>query len=187
MQAIRRVDMKLVDTLLQSDDFKVRAATVRVLEENPEQNDQAFAVFERTIADEHQRVRLETLHALRALGGTRSAKLAMEAYSESMDDTFEYGLWRTMETLKGDWLPEAKKETPSLFGDDALKLVYAIKCLNQPDALSPLVDLWKAGRVSDEATLPALELMGELGDDSVLEIVFKQRRGLIRMEGWEGL
>jgi len=172
MQAIRRVEMKLVDTLLQSDDFKVRAATVRVLEENPEQKDQTFAVFERTIADEHPRVRLETLHALRALGGTRSAKLAMEAHSESMDDTFEYGLWRTMEALKEDWLPEAE-ETPSLFGDDARKLIYAIKCLNQQDALSPLVDLWKAGGVSDEAMRPALELMGELGDDSALEIVFK--------------
>ncbi len=58
------------------------------------------------------------------------------------------------------------------FGKDARKLVYAIKCLNRSDALSPLIALWKAGGVSDEATLPALELMGELGDDSVLEIVF---------------
>jgi len=171
MQAIRGVDMKLVDTLLQSEDFNVRAATVRVLEENPKDNEDALEVFEWTIGDEHPRVRLETLHALRALGGSRSAKLAMKAYSESMDDTFEFGLWRTMEALEEDWLPEAKKD-PSFFGEDARKLVYAIGCLNKPDALSPLVAHWEAGSVSEAATLPALELMGELGDDSVLEIVF---------------
>ena len=170
-QAIRRVDMKLVETLLQSEDFNARAAAVRVLEESPDQNGQAFGVFERTIGDEHPRVRLETLHGLRALGGARSAKLAMEAYSESMDDTFEFGLWRTLDALEEDWLSEAKKD-PLFFGKDARKLVYAIKCLNRSDALSPLIALWKAGGVSDEATLPALELMGELGDDSVLEIVF---------------
>ncbi len=109
-QAIRRVDMKLVETLLQSEDFNARAAAVRVLEESPDQNGQAFGVFERTIGDEHPRVRLETLHGLRALGGARSAKLAMEAYSESMDDTFEFGLWRTLGALEEDWLSEAKKD-----------------------------------------------------------------------------
>ena len=171
-QALREVHLGLVEALIESEDFNARAGAVRVLEENPGQNDRAFEFLERAIRDPHPRVRLEALHGLRALGGTRSAKIAMESYSESMDDTFEFGLWRTMEALEGDWFSEAKKD-PLLFGQDTRKLVYAIKCLNHTEALSPLIALWKDGGVSQNAVLPALQLMGELGDDSVLALVFE--------------
>ncbi len=169
-QSLREVSNGLVDTLLGSDDFRVRAAALRVLEENPEQNDRSFEFLERGARDPHPRVQLEALHGLRALGGASSARLAMEVFSDSLDDTLEFGLWRTLTALESDWLPEVRRN-PLFLGDDPGRLMYAIRALGRGEGLAPLVALWEAGGLDADESLEALILLGELGDSSVLERV----------------
>lgn len=181
-QSLRQPDLEWVESLLKSDDFRARAAAMRVVEERPDQNPRALEFFEQGVNDEHPRVQLEALHGLRALGGARSAKLAMKVFSDSMDETLEFGLWRTMNALGDEWLPEVKKN-PLYLGENPRKLIYANRSLSTSEALSPLVKLWKSGGLNESEELEALVLMGELGDAKILSEVFKasvqrDRKGL---------
>ena len=171
--SLMKPDIGLIDQLLSSNDFHARAAAVRALEEHPERIDGIYDFMERALADEHPRVQLEALHVLRALGGVRAASLASQVYSESMDEAFEFGLWTTMKILAPDWQSAAVKN-PRLFGSDTRALLFAIRSVNQPEALEPLDVLWKSGEI-EEAVMPdALELLGELGDAAIVTDVFQE-------------
>ncbi len=172
MQFLRSVDNALVSSLLESDGFQARAATIRVLEENPKQNERAYEFFEKGIADPYPCVRLETLHALRALGGPHAAKVAMGAFSTSMDETMEFALWRTMTVLGDDWLPAAT-EDPLFFGADPKALIYAVRSLDRADGIAPLVSLWRSGDLKDPDAVDALVLIGELGQSEILGDVLR--------------
>ncbi len=171
--SLRKPDLGLIDQLMSSSDFHARAAAVRTLEEHPERIDGVYGFLEQALADEHPRVRLEALHVLRALGGVRAASLASQVYSESMDEVLEFGLWTTMKTLAPDW-QSAAVANPRLFGSDTRALLFAIRCVDQPEALEPLNVLWKSGEIEESAIQDALELMGELGDTAIVNDVFRE-------------
>lgn len=171
--SLMQPDMGLVEKLLESKNFRARAAAVRALEEHPERIPGIWDFMERAIGDEHPRVRLEALHVLRALGGARSAQLAARAYRPSMDETFDFGLWLTFNELAPAWIPEAAAN-PRLFGADTRSLLFAIRSVEEPRALSPLVALWKAGGIEKSAMTESLVLLAERGDSSVLTGVFQE-------------
>jgi len=171
--SLMQADLGLIGQLLESKDFHARAAAVRALEEHPERIDGVWEILERTIADEHPRVRLETLHVLRALGGIRAAKLAAQVYRESMDETLAFGLWTTLRELASDWQPAAAADA-RLFGSNTRALLFAIRCVNEPEALKPLVTLWKAEQIEEAVSAEALQLLAELGDSEVLTGVFRE-------------
>ena len=184
-QSLMQLDRSLIDALLASDDFRARAAAVRVLEEHPGQVKGIWDLLEQAISDEHPRVRMEALHVLRAMGGSRSAQLAARAYREEMDINYEHALWMTFNELREDWLP-ALNENPRLFGADAKALIFAIRSVNVPEAANPLVALWKDGSIGEAAVVDSLSLMAETGGEEVLTEVLNATLDRVR-EGKSGV
>lgn len=181
-QSLSRPHRGLIDSLFGSKDFHARAAAVRVLEEHPERIDGSLGSLKRAMDDDHPRVRLEAIHALRKLGGKEAAKLVMGAHRPSMDEATDIALWNTVRVMESDWLPHAKSN-PLFFGEDLDKLIYAIRSLNRSDALSPLVTLWRNSGIDESNIVEALVLLGELGDIDILKDVFsvsvdRSRKGL---------
>lgn len=171
-QSLMQPDRSMIDALLASKDFHARAAAVRVLEEHPERIRGIWDLLEQAVSDEHPRVRLEALHVLRAMGGSRAAQLAASAHREKMDLNYEHALWMTFNELKEDWL-SGLKNNPRLFGDNTRALIFAIRSVDSSEAVEPLNVLWQEGRIEEEAIVEALRLLAEMGDEEVLTGVLK--------------
>ena len=106
----------------------------------------------------------------------RAARLASSIYSDSLDQTIEFALWTTLKTLAPDW-QLAAVANPRLFGSDTRTLLFAIRCVNQTDALKPLIALWRSGEIEEKAASEALALLGELGDAAIVNNVFRETLG----------
>lgn len=172
-QSLGRPDLGLVKQLLASTDFRARSAAVRVLEEHPERFDGIFGLLENAVQDEHPRVRLEAMHVLRALGGVEAAELAGKAYRDSMDETYDFGLWYTLRELADDWLPFVERD-PRLFGDNTKRLIFAVRCVEDDRALNALIRLWEDGAIEVSAQVGSLRAMAELGNPETLTRVWKE-------------
>ncbi len=83
---LNKVDEPLLNKLLQSKDFHVRSAAVRVLRYNHDRVANAAALLEKAAADEHGRVRLEAAVAASWLPDLAAAKkIVAVAASKPMD------------------------------------------------------------------------------------------------------
>src|SRR5690606_34253068 len=106
-QTLDEVNQPLLDVLLVSTDYHVRAAAVRVLSQwKSRLNDEAAYVsrLAARIVDEHPRVRLEAVRALARVETAQAADIAMQAFDQPKDRFVEYALWTTMRDLKDQWL-----------------------------------------------------------------------------------
>lgn len=105
-EAMGRRNPHLLDRVLGDDDKKVRAAGVRVLGDWIEVlgRDDAFARLSGAAADEHPRVRLETVRALSKLGGADAMDAAFVALQQPRDRFLDYALWLTVRDHGASWL-----------------------------------------------------------------------------------
>ena len=164
--SLRQPDLELMDQLMASENFRARAAAIRAMEEHPDRIDGIWDRVEQAIDDEHPRVRMEALHVLRALGGSRAAQLAAKAYRDAMDEPYDFSLWTTFRELSSDWVPAVKRD-PRFLGSDTKALLFAITCSDDASALEPLVSLWRSGSIEADAIVSALRLLAELGDSEI--------------------
>ncbi len=179
-EAIRRPSIPLLNTCLTSDDHRVRAAAVRVLSttllEAPATLEtsgfDSLSALERAVHDEHPRVRLEALYGLRTFGTAEAADVALEALDHGVDANLDYALWLTIRELKREWLGPFLAGSLA-FADNARKVVFALRAIEDPAGLDPLVALLKAGRVADEQHADVLDLIGRLGRADHLQALWE--------------
>lgn len=112
------VDWQLVERVLRSKDPRARAAAVRVARNARRQLVEPLPYFEKGIADEHPRVRLEALVALSDGADARSAEVALRVLSKPMDANLEYALTETMRALEPHWRAEVAKGGEFAAGDE---------------------------------------------------------------------
>jgi glucose/arabinose dehydrogenase len=102
-QAHDVVDGDLLATLLQSEDYKVRAASTRVLGQWRDRLEDPLQLLQQQVNDEHPRVRLEAIRALSFFRGPEAQAaldISVEALLYDLDDYIQYTLDETMETLQ---------------------------------------------------------------------------------------
>ncbi len=174
------VNEKLLVTLLNSSDYHVRAAAVRVLSQWKSRLDDEPAYIKtlsKMTQDDHPRVRLEAVRALARAHQPRAADAAMQAMEPDMDRFIEYALWITMRDLKDTWLP---KVDDLKFTKDNDKLLYALKAVDSRDAVPALLSTYLGGKLSPKQEREALKALtthanaAELG--TVVEYLLKTSR-----------
>jgi glucose/arabinose dehydrogenase/azurin len=106
------VDEDLLKRVLDSPEFRARAAGVRVLHYWFDRVPDAMSLLKRTIDDQAPRVRLETVVALSFIPTTESAETALKALDQPMDDYLQYALESTMTTLEKCWKPTLTSAKP---------------------------------------------------------------------------
>lgn len=104
-QTIHVHEPTLLERVLQSPDYRARAAAVRVVRHWRDLHPDAAIVLRRMIDDEHPRVRLETIVALSYMPGAASAQSALAALNHETDYYIEYALKETVQTLQPYWQP----------------------------------------------------------------------------------
>jgi putative heme-binding domain-containing protein len=183
-QALDIVEPGLLASLLEAREPRIRAAAVRVLAHWHKRlaDPDPLALLEPRVADDHPRVRLEAVRALGRIPGTRSAELALRALDRPVDRFLDYALWLTARELEPDWL-SALQAGRFDFGGDARHLVFALKAVNTPAVVPPLLEVLRGGRVPldlEEGVLTTIAAQGQPDDLAVVfDLALTQRRAAL--------
>src|SRR5690606_23641011 len=169
-QLFDRVDEQLLTQLLNAKSHHARAAAVRVLQLYTDKYPNAQQAIAKAVADEHPRVRLEGVIALRQLPSTASASAALTVLDKPMDEFLDFALWQTVRELEPYWLPNLKSN-PNLFVD-AKRTVYALKSVNNPEATGLLVQIYQKGQVPEEYSADVLNASARRGEAGDLDVPF---------------
>ena len=160
-----------------SPDYRARAAAVRVLyhETGPVEG------LIRAVNDSHPQVRREAITALGQYHSADAAMIALQALDHPMDNFLDFALWRTCRILEPYWLPAFENGTFSKL--DANQITFALKAVEKPQALQPLVAMMKAnpsnidpgivrlvGKIGGVEDLMSLFGVIESGDDELVEV-----------------
>ncbi len=114
-ESFHRVDPALVNRILDCDDFHARAAAIHVVANQCDWIDDPYSLLWRGIADEHPRVRLETLRATSFLQTPEAVKVVLAIGNKPRDMWIDYVLEHTLQALKPVW-GETLKD-PTLLAD----------------------------------------------------------------------
>jgi HEAT repeat protein len=94
------VNEELLKKVLNSPDFRARAAATRVLCYWRDQVENPLALLQERVNDENHRVRLEAVRALSFFDSDEALEIAAESLIHPQDDYLAYVLKETMNTLE---------------------------------------------------------------------------------------
>ena len=172
-QAILQPREDLLTQCMQSEDPRIRAASMRVATDwLPLINESFRESIADATEDTHPRVRLEAVSALRKQKSADAVEHATRALSQPMDRFLEYALWLTCWENQADWLP-AFQQGELQFGQDPQRLAFAIKAVGRPGTVRPLVRLFESGAIPEEDRSAVLKVIAVLGDPSELGLVYQ--------------
>ncbi len=170
-QGLDQVEPSLLAELLASKDHRVRAAAVRVASQWRGQLKNPMRAFRAAVQDEHPRVRLEAVRALSQMKSADSARIALLALDQPMDRFLDFGLWQAMRDLEPYWLPALRAGTED-FGGNVSHLVFALKAVESPSVVQPLMKLVRDGKLTTDREEGVLALIATLGGPAELGKVF---------------
>lgn len=132
---------------------------------------QGFGEFVfRSVADPHPRVRLESLHCLRALHSAKATETALRVLDKEMDENLDFSLWQTCRNTADVWLPAFAKGEVT-FGGNFQHVVFALKATGDPAALQPLVAALRDRKIGDGDRPAVLQLISQMGGAAELGLL----------------
>jgi putative heme-binding domain-containing protein len=157
----------LLKRVFKSKDYRARAAAVRVLSHWQNRLPEASGLFKALVIDPHPQVRLESVNALRLSNSPDAAQVAMKAAEMPMDPNLDFALELTMRTLEKHWAPKmAAGEQP--FGGSTAALLFAVKSSGSNAPLKPLLDSYRAGKITPKYLDQTILLLADKGDQQQL-------------------
>jgi putative heme-binding domain-containing protein len=128
----------------------------------------ALKALEPLVTDPHPRVRLEAVRALATTFHPRAAEIALTALDLPVDRFLDYALYLTITELQPAWLP-AFQSGQLTFGRNPKHIEFALKAIKNPAAIKPLVDEFRAGKVSADVA----DLIASLGTPDDLSLLLE--------------
>ncbi len=168
-QALDKVEPKLLASLLEAGDSRIRAAAVRVVAAWHDRLSEPLDLLAPRLQDEHPQVRLEAARALGQIPDARAAELALKALGKPMDKYLDYGLWLTLRELEPHWLPALQAGRFAVA--DSRQLLFALQAADSRAVLGPLVELIRSGK-SGADSIDVLAFLGTLGRPQELSLLF---------------
>jgi len=178
-EALDVPEPKLLDELAHSKDHRVRAAAQRTAAHWRTRlaGDIAAGLFAAGVKDEHPRVRLEAVRGLAEVGTPTAAATALQALNKPLDRFLDFALWQTARDLEPAWLP-AVRDGSLDFGGNVDHLTFALKAVDSPGVVAPLLELIKQNKLPHDRVDGVLALIASLGGpkdlSAVLDLVLNQ-------------
>jgi putative heme-binding domain-containing protein len=171
-ETLGAVEPDLLRRLLRAREPRARAAAVRVLAHVHRRIPGALELLEERVADEHPRVRLEAVRALKEIPSERAIETALRALDFPLDRFLEYALWLLARETRDRWLPafEAGRVT---FGGDSRRLSFALQAAGAKAALPALARQLREGRVAAGGREGIAELLASEGGPEELRALFE--------------
>ena len=175
-QTVDAVEPGLLRRLLKAEDGRARAAATRVVGRWHRQLPDALELLEGLVVDDHPRVRLEAVRALKELAVPRAVEVAMRALDKPVDRFLDYALWLTAYELRDAWQP-AFAEGRVTFGGNANHAQFALRAVKSPMAIRTMIGRLRAkGWMSQQARDEALQLIISFGSRQDLEALLRNVR-----------
>jgi putative heme-binding domain-containing protein len=169
-QNLNNPNEALLAEVLASPDYHARAAAVRVASQWQAKLKNPLAIYQKAVKDEQGRVRLEAVRALAKYPAADSAKIALAALDQPIDKPLDFALWQAMRDLQDQWLP-AVREGKDRFDGNVTHLTYALKAVESPDVVAPLLALIKENKIEAKRVAEVLEMIAALGGPKELGAV----------------
>ncbi len=170
-QGLHVINEPLLISLLNAGNYKARAAALRTLQHWYKKIQNVPDIIEKATKDENAQVRLEAVIALRKLESAEAARTALNVVEKPMDEFLDYALWQTMRELESKWVQRLKGE-PEFFGSNR-KTAYALKSVNNPEAMSQLMKLYKNKQVPQDYEKEVLGVFAKSASASDLGTLFE--------------
>ena len=148
----------LEDGPLRSADPRIRAAAVRAVGRTAE----GLAHLATAVHDDHPRVRLAAVCALRDLGSREASDIVLGALDHEVDLNLDFALEMAVRDTRDAWLP-AMQAGQKVFGGDANSLSYALNKVKDKRAIEGLAEIIAQGGLKDEALENAVTTVSSLG------------------------
>lgn len=147
-QSVDAVNQPLLEKVLQADNHQVKTAAVRVLNYWYDNINNATNLLEQAVRDDHAKVRLEAVIALRNQHNAKAATTALSVLDSPMDNFLDYALWQTVRELEPYWMERLQAD--SVFLKDPKKRAYALKSVPNPKAVGHLLTIYQQGEMPEE-------------------------------------
>lgn len=169
-QSLDQVNLPLLNQLLQAKKPQARAAAIRALQLWYDQVPDLEGLLYKAVRDEHPQVRLEAVIALRELNTAEASRIALQALDYPMDEFLDFALWQTSRELESKWLEKVKNE-PRFLGD-IRKTVYALKSVEDPEAVNLLASLYQKNQVPKDYEAEVLNSLAKHGTAADMKMLF---------------
>ena len=165
-QTIDEARPDLLEQLLTVEDFRVRAAAVRVIGHWRDRLRDPQGLLASRVVDDNPRVRLEAVRVLAEIPSVRSVELALKAIEKPVDPYLDYAIWLTCRQLKSSWLPEVEAGRTDLGGVN--HLVWALTSIESPAVVGHLLRSIREGKVTGPQEVEAIAQVTARGNPEEL-------------------
>jgi len=162
-------DSGLLKRVCKARSHQTRAAGTRMISHWFDDVPDAMDMLARAVVDQHPRVRLEAVNALREVGTLEAFIVAMRAVDHPTDTFLAYSLRLTARELQKLWLP-ALQAGQDVFEGQAPRMTLAFSIASDRRALAPLVALIREGKVGNRTN--ACRIVATLGGQDEMTMVF---------------
>ena len=163
-------DESLLLAVLNSPEPRARAGAVRMLFHWRDRVTNPFELFAKATEDEHPRVRLEAVNALRETGTLTAANIAMRARHHTGDSWLDYSTWLTARELRDDWLP-ALRAGKQVFDGETDLLRFALEATGDPRATETLVKLVREEKIAKKNLPNVAQIIAGLGETAEIDFM----------------
>lgn len=144
------------------DDARVKAAALRILSHRWRELEDVEAVLTEGIRHPDPQVRLWAMAVCATIRRASTVVIALQALSQDMDEPLDFLLEQICRDHADRWLP-AFREGKIKIASPA-QLVYALRATRRADALPPLFEAWREGRLADQEISQVLLAAGAAMD-----------------------
>ncbi len=139
-QNVLHTNTDLVEHLLNDDDHRVRAASVRLASVRRDKLPQHAGYFVTAAKDEHPRVRLEAVRALAELETLDAVSHIANVLEQPMDRFLNFAVWRALRDNRDVWFPLVQKGEFT-FGGSTSQLLFALNSIDNSNASATLMSI----------------------------------------------
>jgi putative heme-binding domain-containing protein len=155
-----------------SQQASLRAAAMRLAGDQIAAPNVLAVVAPRAV-DEHPQVRLEAICALQQSPTFAAVAAALQALEKPLDENLDFALWQLCRERKDVWLPDVVAGKSPLF-EHPEQLEFALRAVDDPVIVGPVLKLLDGGRVAAERRDGMLTLVARLGGPPELTMIFER-------------
>jgi putative heme-binding domain-containing protein len=170
-QAHDSIQEDLIGRLLTAENHNARAAASRVLYYWHDRVDGSADLLHNLVRDPYPMVRRESVISLRRQHSAEAAEIALTVLNESMDQYLDYALWQTVRELEPYWMERIQSDPGFL--SDSRQRAYALKSVENSDAVQLLVDMYINGEVPEDYKNDVLQSVARWGTVDELNRIYQ--------------
>ncbi|HKA05671.1 MAG TPA: PVC-type heme-binding CxxCH protein [Gemmataceae bacterium] len=178
-ESLDTVEPILLNTLLNTRDYRARAAAVRVLSHWHSRIPNAIDLLAVRAQDDSPRVRMEAVRALAATDSAAAVAPAFAATDKPVDRTMDYALWLTARDLEPAWMPKFKAGE-DVFRGNVRGLAFALEAVGTRDVAKPLRALLESKKLPKERESAVWALLARVGGKE--DLVYVLNKGVFAID-----